>query len=82
MKLQSTKVEIFNINSEKELASFVNLVDVAGPSIQDWLNIDNHYIVIRDNVLDLYNEDVDHYHGLDVNVAISSAITAGGDVYS
>jgi hypothetical protein len=82
MKPQSTKVDIYNLASDSELNSFFEMVDKYGPSIQDWFKLDQHYVVIRDKVSDLYNnEDNDHYHGLDVNVAISAAITAGGRMW-
>jgi hypothetical protein len=82
MKTQSTKVDIYNILDEAELKVFNEMVDTEGPAIQDWLQIDNHFIVIRDNIPNPYhNEDNDHYHGLDVNVSIAAAITAGGRMW-
>lgn len=82
MKTQSTKVDIYNLSNDEELKVFNEMVDKCGPTIQDWLKIDSHYVVIRDNISNYYaNEDNDHYHGLDVNVAISAAITAGGRMW-
>ena len=82
MKIQSTKVEIFDLSSETELGLFCEMVDTFGPTIQDWIKIDSHYVVVRDNISNLYsNEEIDNYHGLDVNVAISAAITAGGRMW-
>ena len=79
MKVQYTKVDIFNIASNTELNLFNEMVDNLGPTIQDWFKLENHYVVIRDDISNYYaNEEIDNYHGLDVNVAISSAITAGG----
>jgi DNA polymerase type B, organellar and viral len=82
MKTQSTKVDIYNILNEAELKVFNEMVDTEGPAIQDWFKLDQHYVVIRDNISNYYtNEDNDHYHGLDVNVAIAAAITAGGRMW-
>jgi hypothetical protein len=82
MKPQSTKVDIYNLSLDSELKVFNEMIDKYGPTIQDWFKLDQHFVVIRDNISNPYhNEDNDHYHGLDVNVAISAAITAGGRMW-
>jgi hypothetical protein len=50
MKPQSTKVYIYNLASDSELKSFFEMVDKYGPSIQDWFKLDQHFVVIRDNI--------------------------------
>ena len=80
MKSTSTKVEIFNTNFDEDLALFNDLIENLAPSIQDWIKIDDHLIVIRE-VKNYSGDDDDSYHGLDVNVAISAAITAGGRMW-
>jgi hypothetical protein len=82
MKTQSTTVDIYNILNDSELKVFNEMIDTEGHGVQDWLTIDSYIVVIRDNIPNPYhNEDNDHYHGLDVNVAISAAITAGGRMW-
>jgi hypothetical protein len=57
-------------------------METIGLSIRDLMEIDNHIIIVRDNVNNyLYNENEDMYHGLDVNIAIAAAITAGGRLW-
>ena len=80
MKLDSTTVEVFNNENETELQTFKELLDNKGITFKDFVVIDNHYITIRNNLVNYqYIEDEEMYHGLDVNIAIASAITAGVD---
>jgi hypothetical protein len=82
MKPQSTKVDIYNLSLDSELKVFNEMMDKYGPTIQDWFKLDQHFVVVRDNISNYSaNEDNDNYHGLDVNVAISAAITAGGRMW-
>lgn len=58
------------------------MLDVYGMSLNDWLSIDSHIITVRKNISQYhYCEDKDLFHGLDVNVAIASAVTAGGRMW-
>ena len=78
MKLHSTTIEMFNTENDTELNSFKVLLDTQPELFQDFVQIDSHFITIRKILIDCqYNENEDMYHGLDVNVAIASAITAG-----
>jgi len=82
MKSESTIVEIFNTSNESELDLFKEMLEVFGTGIQDFIKIDNHYITIRNNITGYkYNADEELYHGVDVNVAIASAITAGARMW-
>lgn len=80
MKLTTTKVEIFNLNFDEDLSLFTDLLTNLGPTIQDWVKIDDYVLVVRDDV-NITDFDKDNYHGVDVNVAISAAITAGGRMW-
>ena len=78
MNPNATKVELFNTNSDEELTLFNDLIDNAGECIKDWIKINDHILVVRDE--NRYADD-DIFHGPDVNVAISSAIVAAGRMW-
>ena len=82
MKLNSTSIEMFNTSIDTELQSFKNLLDTQPELFQDFVQIGNHFLTIRKNLIDVkYIEAEEVYHGIDINVAIASAITAGGRIY-
>jgi hypothetical protein len=82
MKPENTIIEMFDTNNETEKELFIEMLDVYGPSLQDFIQIDNHFLTIRKSLVNFtYNEDLDLYHGLDINVAIASAISAGARVH-
>lgn len=77
MKVEFTKVDIFTILTEQDKVNVRNKVKGYGESILDFLMVNNSLIVVRNTLADLkYIEDQDMYHGLDVNIAIASAVTA------
>jgi hypothetical protein len=51
-----------------------------GELIKDYIKLDNHIVTVRSKIIG-YKQEEDMYHGLDVNVAIASAITAGGRMW-
>jgi len=83
MKQERTITEIFNLSNDSEKELFSQMLDNFGSSVIDFVEIDNHVVTIRKNLLNFTNssEDNDLYHSLDVNVAIASAITAGGRMW-
>jgi len=83
MKQERTITEIFNLSNDSEKELFSQMLDSFGSSVIDFVEIDNHVVTIRKNLLNYTNssEDNDLYHSLDVNVAIASAITAGGRMW-
>jgi len=82
MKLETTIIDIFDTSCETENAIFKDLLDVYGETIKDYVEIDNHVISIRNSLINYkYNEDEDMFHGLDVNIAIASAITGGARMW-
>ena len=82
MKLDSTIIEMFDTSNETENKLFKDMLDAYGESLQDYIQLDNHFLTIRKSMLNYkYNEDDDMYHGMDVNIAIASAITAGGRMW-
>jgi hypothetical protein len=82
MRLEMTKVDIYDVSTEGAQDSFNKMLLDIGESIHDYIRIDDNYIIIRDALIDLkYDSDQDMYHGQDVNIAIASAITAGARAY-
>jgi hypothetical protein len=82
MRMESTIIEIFNTNNKKDIQLLDNLLETHGSTIQDLMFIGNHYLSIRKTLLNYsYTEDEDMYHGLDVNIAIASAISGGARLW-
>jgi hypothetical protein len=82
MKLERKEVSIFNVSTESAMKEFVEMVSELGESILDWVKIENQFLIVRDSYADIkYNEELDMFHGQDINIAIASAITAGARVH-
>lgn len=82
MKPVKSLVEIYDQNNESHKENLKFNFDTLGESIQDYVQLDNFLIVVRDNLSNYkYSEKDDMFHGSDVNVAIASAITAGGRIH-
>ena len=82
MKMESTRVDIYNVGDKAGLDYFNSMVDAFGETVHDYVKVDNYYVIIRDALLDVkYNKELDMYHGQDINIAIASAITAGARVF-
>jgi DNA polymerase type B, organellar and viral len=82
MKLESTRIEMFDTSNETDNEIFNDMLEVYGETIQDYIQIDSHFLTVRQSTLHYkYNEDEDMFHGLDVNIGIASAITAGGRMW-
>jgi len=82
MRMESTIIDIFNTTNKKDIQLLDKLLETQGSTIQDLIKIDNHYLSIRKSLLNYrYSDDEDMYHGLDVNIAIASAISGGARVW-
>ena len=82
MKSTKSIVEIFDQNNENDKQTLAENFKLFGESIQDYIQLDHHLIIVRDNLLNYkHDEDKDLYRGLNVNVGIAAAITAGGRIY-
>jgi hypothetical protein len=80
MKKDSTLIEIFNSTNKKENKLLNELLETHGESIQNIFQIGIHFIIVRKSLLN--HEDVeDIYHGLEVNIAIASAISGGARMW-
>lgn len=81
MKLETTVVDIFDCSTPEGSKLFENALEVYGETIYDYINLDGCFVIVRDSRVDIkYSEDQDMYHGLEVNIAIASAITAAARV--
>ena len=82
MKLEITKVEMFDCSDDEGVNYFRAALDLYGTTVQDYVKLDDTFVIIRNALADiLYNEELDMYHGQDVNIAIASTITAGARIY-
>jgi hypothetical protein len=80
MKMESNVVNIFDMSDEFDKNLFDNMIDLYKNSIKDFVELDNFIVTVRNSLLHYeYNEELDMYHGLDINIAIASAVTAVGE---
>lgn len=77
MKTDITKVEMFDLSTPSGEKEFEELLNIYGEAIHDYVRFDDTVIIVRDSSIELkYDESEDMYHGLDINIAIASAITS------
>ena len=82
MKAQKSIIEMFDLNISSQKQSATEIFDNLGESITDYIQLDHHLVLIRNNIANyMYDESKDLYHGLDVNIAIAAAVTAGGRMW-
>jgi len=82
MRLEITKVEMFDCSDESGINYFRSKLDLYGTTVQDYIKLDDTFIIIRNALTDIfYNDELDKYYGQDVNIAIASTITAGARIY-
>jgi len=84
MRSDFTRADVYSINSEQDKAAFLELLDMWGTSVKDFVLLDDSLVVIRDSTLDLRTNpegSVDNYHGVETNIAVASAITAEARIH-
>ena len=81
MKMEVNKIEMFDTSNETELSLFKEMLNEYGLSLVDFIKIDNHYLTVRKSLHSYNEEEEDMFHGLDVNIAIASAITGGARIW-
>jgi len=86
MKNQTTIVDIFNTNDITENNIFNDMLDTYGENINHCIQLDNYVVTVRDSLISLFTnpengEELDSYHGLDINIAVASAITSGARMW-
>ena len=78
MKPEGSRVDILNTTNPKDMDNLEFNLNTLGDTISDYIELGQHLIIVRKNISRYnYNEKEDLYHGLDVNIAIASSITAG-----
>jgi len=82
MRMETTEIEVFNCSDPIGQSSFNSTFELWAESIKDCITIDNYKILVRDSLITYkYNKELDLYHGMDVNIAIASAITAEARIF-
>ena len=82
MKLESTEILMYDTSTDVGKESLNDDIELYGMTIQDFIQIGNLLLTVRNIHLSYkYNEELDMYHGLDVNIAIASAITSCARVH-
>jgi hypothetical protein len=81
MKMETTEVNVFDCSNPVGKDTFNKVFELWAESIKDCITLDNYRILVRNSLIEYkYNEELDMFHGMDVNVAIASAITAGARI--
>ena len=88
MKNELTEVEIFNCSTPAGQELFNDKFNSWAESLIDQITIGDHKILVR-NTLNAYKYDetnelshhMDNFHGMETNIAIASAVTAGARVF-
>ena len=82
MKTDTTEIEVFDTSTEVGKSLYNNKFVEWGEGIKDLIIIDQYKILVRNSLTShKYNEQLDIYHGQDVNIAIASAITSCARVH-
>src|SRR5437868_11184061 len=82
MRTTRTQVDIYDYNTDYDKENLKSIISNIGESVEDLIRIEDKVVIVRDTIADLkFNQDEDFYHGIDVNIAIASAITAGARVF-
>ncbi|BDI12843.1 hypothetical protein (mitochondrion) [Phanerochaete sordida] len=82
MRSENTTVEIFDSTDPEQALQLQNNLDLYGDSLKDYIQLEDFCILVKQSVIQSIVEGgEDLYHGLDVNIAIASAVTSGGRVY-
>jgi len=82
MKMESTIIEIFNTAIERENQLFEKMLVDNCNTVQDYIKIGSHFLTTRKSMINYtYTDNDDSYHGLDVNIAIASAISGGARMW-
>lgn len=82
MKPYHSVVGMYNTSTEEGRQQLQDMMKSHGETFQDFFEIGDYTVVVRKNVSNItYDHKTEMYNGSDVNIAIGSAITAGGRYY-
>jgi hypothetical protein len=77
MKVEMTRVDMFDCSTDEGKEFFKEMLGIYGESIADYVQVGDSFLIIRNSLANLkFDEVEDLYHGLEVNIAIASAVTA------
>ena len=78
IKTERTIVDTYHKQSNEDNIRLQDILEFAGETIKDFIELENHVLVVRLNLIDaIDSETIDSYHGPDANVAVSAMIVAG-----
>lgn len=75
-RMERLEVEVFDVSTDELINQCIDKIVEYGETVMDHQQIDNNMFIIRATNPGIINDDDDFYHGVDVNVSISAAITA------
>ena len=81
MKMETTDVKVFDLSDPVSQNSFNKTFELWAESIKELTTIDNYKILVRNSLFEYKYNELDTYHGMDINIAIASAITAYARVH-
>lgn len=82
MKNETTETKVFDCSNPVGQDYFKETFELWAEGIKGHFTIDDYQILVRSKLLSYkYNEDEETYHGMDINIAIASAITAYARVH-
>jgi hypothetical protein len=82
IKMETSDVEVFNCSDHKGQDSFNYTFELWAESIKEYITIGDDKILVRNSLFEFkYDEKSDMFFGIDINIAIASAITAGARIH-
>ena len=82
MRDDITRMIILPNVSLEDKQEVLEFIDTFNTSILDHSDLGNHVVIIINSITDIhYNEDLDFYHGTEVNIGIASAVTASARIF-
>jgi DNA polymerase type B, organellar and viral len=86
MRMDNTEIKIFNVSDPIGQESFNDMFELWAESIRDLVEFDygkiKYKILVINSIFAYkYDEKEELFHGMDVNIALASAITAGARVH-
>ena len=79
MKSEKTVIECYNNNDPEKYYALQDYLESTKNVIQDIIDVGGFTIIVRNGV-SLAQQNGDMYHGVDVNIAVASAVTSGARI--
>lgn len=82
MKPSFTRVDLYDCSTDEGKKDLQEDIEIFGESIEDYIQIDETFLIVRNTLGNMkYNDDEDFYYGVEVNIAIASAVTSYARMY-